>query len=118
MKIKRYYATDMRAALIQVRQEQGPDAVILSNRTTADGVEVIAATDYDENLVRSTLKAFAPAPARSETAQASAAEPAASRDAAATGHSASRPPCCRRWRAGWARAIRALPARPIAPPNA
>ena len=87
MKIKRYYATDMRAALIQVRQEQGPDAVILSNRTTADGVEVIAATDYDENLVRSTLKAFAPAPARSETAQASAAEPAASRDAAATGRS-------------------------------
>lgn len=84
MKIKRYYATDMRAALIQVRQEQGPDAVILSNRATTDGVEVIAATDYDENLVRSTLKAFAPAPARSETAQASAAEPAASRDTAAT----------------------------------
>lgn len=89
MKIKRYYATDMRAALIQVRQEQGPDAVILSNRATADGVEVIAATDYDENLVRSTLKAFAPAPARSEAAPAptpTPAPPARTRDAAATGH--------------------------------
>ncbi|HAI94876.1 MAG TPA: flagellar biosynthesis protein FlhF, partial [Xanthomonadaceae bacterium] len=82
MKIKRYYATDMRAALIQVRQEQGPDAVILSNRATADGVEVIAATDYDENLVRSTLKAFAPATTRSEAAPAPAPEPARSRDAA------------------------------------
>ena len=89
MKIKRYYATDMRAALIQVRQEQGPDAVILSNRATADGVEVIAATDYDENLVRSTLKAFAPAPARSETAPAPAPEPTRSRDAAASGRTRS-----------------------------
>ena len=81
MKIKRYYATDMRAALIQVRQEQGPDAVILSNRATADGVEVIAATDYDENLVRSTLKAFAP-PAAAGTAAAVAPPPRAAAPAA------------------------------------
>jgi flagellar biosynthesis protein FlhF len=50
MKIKRYTATSMRAALAQVRAEQGPDAVILSSRRGDDGIEVIAAVDYDEAL--------------------------------------------------------------------
>jgi flagellar biosynthesis protein FlhF len=50
MKIKRYTAGSMRAALAQVRAEQGPDAVILSSRRGADGIEVIAAVDYDEAL--------------------------------------------------------------------
>ena len=50
MKIKRFYANTMRAALQQVRQEQGPDAVILSNQPVEGGVEVIAAVDYDESL--------------------------------------------------------------------
>jgi flagellar biosynthesis protein FlhF len=51
MKIKRYTATSMRAALAQVRAEQGPDAVILSSRRGDDGIEVIAAVDYDEALL-------------------------------------------------------------------
>jgi len=50
MKIKRYTAVSMRAALGQVRVEQGPDAVILSSRRSDDGIEVIAAVDYDEAL--------------------------------------------------------------------
>src|SRR5450755_4634553 len=50
MKIKRYMAVSMRAALAQVRAEQGPDAVILSSRRVAEGIEVIAAVDYDEAL--------------------------------------------------------------------
>ncbi len=50
MKIKRFYANTMRAALQQVREEQGPDAVILSNRPVVGGIEVIAAVDYDESL--------------------------------------------------------------------
>jgi flagellar biosynthesis protein FlhF len=50
MKIKRYTAASMRAALAQVRAEQGPDAVILSSRRAEDGIEVIAAVDYDEAL--------------------------------------------------------------------
>ena len=50
MKIKRYTAVSMRAALAQVRAEQGPDAVILSSRRSEDGIEVIAAVDYDEAL--------------------------------------------------------------------
>lgn len=50
MKIKRYMAASMRLALSQVRAEQGPDAVILSSRRVEEGVEVIAAVDYDEAL--------------------------------------------------------------------
>lgn len=47
MKIKHYRAPDMRQALRQVRDAQGPDAVILSSKRVAGGVEVVAAVDYD-----------------------------------------------------------------------
>lgn len=52
MKIKRYFATDMRQAIRLVREEQGPDAVILSNRKVNGGVEIVAAIDYDEATVQ------------------------------------------------------------------
>lgn len=48
MKIKHYRAADMRTALRQVRDAQGPDAVILSSRRVQGGVEVVAAIDYDD----------------------------------------------------------------------
>ena len=51
MKIKRFVAADMRQAMRLVRDEQGPESVILSTRRLADGIEVIAAIDYDESLV-------------------------------------------------------------------
>lgn len=51
MKIKRYFATDMRQAIQMVREAQGPDAVILSNRRVDGGVEIVAAVDYDESVV-------------------------------------------------------------------
>ncbi len=60
MRIKRFIAPDMRTALSMVRDEQGPDAVILSNRVTPQGIEVVAATDYDEALVQQALRAAAP----------------------------------------------------------
>lgn len=47
MKLKHYRAPDMRTALRQVREAQGPDAVILSSRRVNGGVEVVAAVDYD-----------------------------------------------------------------------
>jgi flagellar biosynthesis protein FlhF len=47
MKLKRYQAPDMRQALRQVRDAQGPDAVILSTRRVNGGVEVVAAVDFD-----------------------------------------------------------------------
>jgi len=57
VKIKRYLDKDMRHVLRRVREEQGPDAVILSNRRVDDGIEVIAAIDYDEALVRHAMGA-------------------------------------------------------------
>jgi flagellar biosynthesis protein FlhF len=51
MRIKRYFAADMRQAIRLVREEQGPDAVILSNRQVNGGVEIVAALDYDEEAV-------------------------------------------------------------------
>ncbi|HXP02150.1 MAG TPA: flagellar biosynthesis protein FlhF [Luteibacter sp.] len=65
MKIKRFVAPDMRQAMRQVRDEQGPDAVILSTRRLDDGIEIIAALDYDEALVREAGFGFE-APAREE----------------------------------------------------
>lgn len=50
MKIKHYRASDMRTALRQVRDAQGPDAVILSSRRIQGGVEVVAAIDYDAEV--------------------------------------------------------------------
>ncbi|WP_457016448.1 flagellar biosynthesis protein FlhF [Luteimonas sp. A482] len=72
----------MRTALRMVRDEQGPDAVILSTRTSAGGVgiEVVAATDYDEALVAQALRAAAPAAgeaAAPQLARAPAQAPAA-----------------------------------------
>ena len=55
MKIKRYLDKDMRHVLRRVREDQGPDAVILSNRRVEEGIEVIAAVDYDEALVRHAI---------------------------------------------------------------
>ena len=57
MKIKRYLDKSMRHVLRRVREDQGPDAVILSNRRVEGGIEVIAAIDYDEALVRHALGA-------------------------------------------------------------
>lgn len=47
MKMKRYVSSDMRSALRAIREEQGPDAVILSTRATPQGVEVCAAIDLE-----------------------------------------------------------------------
>lgn len=51
MRIKRFFAPDIREAIRLVREEQGPDAVILSNRQVEGGVELVAAVDYDAELV-------------------------------------------------------------------
>jgi flagellar biosynthesis protein FlhF len=65
MKIKRFFAQDMRQAIRQVRTEQGPDAVILSTRSVDGGIEIISAIDYDQNLICEMVGAStSPAPAR------------------------------------------------------
>ena len=60
MKIKRFVAPDMRTAFRMVRDEHGPDAVILSNRRTDEGIEIVAASNYDEALVQQALDAARP----------------------------------------------------------
>lgn len=47
MKIRRFYGKDMREALKQVKDELGKDAVIMSNKRLADGVELVAAYDQE-----------------------------------------------------------------------
>ena len=51
MKIRRFFASDMRQAIRMVREEQGPDAVILSSRRVEGGIEIVSAMDYDQELV-------------------------------------------------------------------
>lgn len=51
MKIKKFIAPDIRRAIKMVRDDQGPDAVIISNRRVEGGVEIISAIDYDESLL-------------------------------------------------------------------
>lgn len=51
MKIRRFFAPDMRSAINKVREEIGEDAVILSNRRVDNGVEIVAAVDYDESAI-------------------------------------------------------------------
>lgn len=45
MQVKRFVAANMRLALKMVREEIGPDAVILSNKRVAGGVELLTAVD-------------------------------------------------------------------------
>lgn len=47
MSTHKFTAPDMRQALKMVRDQLGADAVILSNRKVAAGVEIIAAADYN-----------------------------------------------------------------------
>ncbi len=55
MKIKRFVAKDIRQAMRMVKQELGPDAVIMSNRSVDEGVEIVAAKDFDEQAIHNKL---------------------------------------------------------------
>ena len=93
MKIKRYFANDMRQAIRMVRDEQGPDAVILSNRRIDGGVEIVAAVDYDESLVnRMAAEQRSPAPAQPEVATSPLAAPEPARTTASFATAPSVPP--------------------------
>lgn len=65
MKIKRFFAADIRQAMRMVRDELGADAVILSNRSVDGGVEIVAARDFDEQFIQNKVqKPAAPEPAK------------------------------------------------------
>jgi flagellar biosynthesis protein FlhF len=76
MKIVRHTAPDMRQALRAIREQLGEDAVILSSRRLAQGVEVTAAVDFDAGMGKAALMAAA-------EAAAAASPPASSPPAAA-----------------------------------
>lgn len=66
MKVKRYFAASMRSALELVRQQQGPDVLILSNRKVEGGVELITA---DGETDPAQMEQFRPKRAPSLTAE-------------------------------------------------
>jgi flagellar biosynthesis protein FlhF len=132
MKIKRFVAPDMRTAFAMVRQEHGPDAVILSNRVTEDGVEIVAASNYDEALVQRTLDAMRPATPTAplhpllDPAPAATAPALSPAEAAASYFARRQPATPTAPRADTAKPAAAVPAAiapiaapaPIAPPRA
>ena len=69
MKMKRFIAAEMRDAMQQVGDVLGPDALILSSRKTDDGAEIIAAVDYEEELLDAGSDAI-PVAAPAETVPA------------------------------------------------
>lgn len=75
MKIKRFLASNMREAIRLVREEQGADAVILSNQRVPGGIEVVAATDYDAALLQQTQRRAPAVEAEAAPAPPSASAP-------------------------------------------
>jgi flagellar biosynthesis protein FlhF len=62
MKITKHVGADMRAAMRSVREQLGPDAVIMSTRRTAGGgIEITAAVDFDAPNAQE-VEAAPPAP--------------------------------------------------------
>lgn len=71
MGVKRFVAVDMRRALQSVRDELGPDAVILSNKRVAKGVEILATTDPISTELPVPAKSANPAASQGAGADAS-----------------------------------------------
>ncbi|QOL27104.1 flagellar biosynthesis protein FlhF [Thalassotalea sp. LPB0316] len=65
MKIKRFVARDMKTALAEIKEVLGADAVIMSNKKIPEGIEIMAAVDYNQQPV-------AAEPAQTSSAVASA----------------------------------------------
>ncbi|MEJ2456099.1 MAG: flagellar biosynthesis protein FlhF [Candidatus Thiodiazotropha sp.] len=73
MKIRRFFAADMRQALRQIKESLGSDAVILSNKSVEGGVELVAAIDYDETAFETPTHIASPRKADSTPRQRVAA---------------------------------------------
>ena len=77
MKLKRFFGLTSRAVLEQVRNELGPDAVIIANRPTAEGVEVdaLAGDAVDAMVAASAASIAAPIASAAVAAAAPAKVP-------------------------------------------
>jgi flagellar biosynthesis protein FlhF len=58
MKVRRFTASSMQKALKTVRDEMGPDAVILSNHRVKGGVEIIVAQNYEPVSAKKTTPIY------------------------------------------------------------
>ncbi|WP_022940724.1 flagellar biosynthesis protein FlhF [Psychromonas hadalis] len=56
MKIKRFFAKDMRSAMVEVKEVLGPEAVIMSNKKVVGGIEIVAAIDYQAQQAEADKK--------------------------------------------------------------
>ncbi|WP_341675333.1 flagellar biosynthesis protein FlhF [Niveibacterium sp. SC-1] len=74
--VKRYYGRTAREALRMVKEELGPDAVVLSNRAVNDGVEILALPAEEVGAVQSAVRRVnaAAEPVRSPVSPALAEE--------------------------------------------
>src|SRR5690606_35906964 len=61
MQVKRFVAADMRRALELVRQELGPDAIILSSNRIPEGVELLTTMGSDLELKQLQTRPFSEA---------------------------------------------------------
>jgi len=55
VKIRRFVGKDMRSALAQIKDELGVDAVIMSNKKIPEGVELMAAVDYNQSVSQENI---------------------------------------------------------------
>jgi flagellar biosynthesis protein FlhF len=51
VKVRRYFAPDMKTALAAARREQGADVMIIGQRRVDGGLELITADEYDEEIM-------------------------------------------------------------------
>lgn len=97
MKVERFFAPDMRQAIRLVREAQGPDAVILSNRKVDGGIEIISALGYVDSALEERAPEAAPGsaePAAQDpwSADGDAAEQSADPEAASAPRASTRAP--------------------------
>ncbi|EAT12572.1 flagellar biosynthesis protein FlhF [Bermanella marisrubri] len=59
MRVRRFTASSMQKALKTVRDEMGPDAVILSNHRVKGGVEIIVAQNYEPSSAKTSAPPMA-----------------------------------------------------------
>lgn len=55
MKIRRIISPDMRRAMAKLKEDLGPDAVILSTKKVPAGMEIVGAIDFDERDISAAL---------------------------------------------------------------
>lgn len=77
MNVKRYFAKTAREALRMLKEELGPDAVVLSNRAANGGVEILALPASDVASIQRARSQQAQAAMAAAAAPAMAAAPAA-----------------------------------------